>query len=343
MMQLDTWTITGPGFHFGEQGLGQEGTSLSMPSDSLFAALLSRLLVTQGKAALDALAARFTGGPPPFVLSSTFLYAGSVRFFPAPALHAPASQASHKDLKKVTYLSEALFRQVLAGQSLAGLYEPAEKLQGKAVLVSQEELPGLPSEVRERKTELWHVEKRPRVTLGRAVQNSNIYFTGRVSFAAGCGLWFAVRWLEDDPILKSLLARLLHDLGDAGLGGERSVGFGACRIQPGLTLELPEPGDDPWVTLSRYLPQESELEALAHPQAAYQLVSVGGWLSSPASSGQRRRAVNLMAEGSVFGPLGSAVPGMIADVRPSYPTDEDPLEHPVYRCGLALGVGLKGA
>ncbi len=42
-MQLESWTITGNGFHFGKHGLGQEQTYITMPSDSLFAALVSRM------------------------------------------------------------------------------------------------------------------------------------------------------------------------------------------------------------------------------------------------------------------------------------------------------------
>jgi hypothetical protein len=58
--------------------------------------------------------------------------------------------------------------------------------------------------------------------------------------------------------------------------------------------------------------------------------------------GQRRRPVNLMTEGSVFGPLDCAAPGRIVDVRPSYEGNPDPLRHAVYRCGIALAVSLQG-
>jgi CRISPR/Cas system CSM-associated protein Csm4 (group 5 of RAMP superfamily) len=48
MMQLECWNIQGASFHFGTHGLGQEQTMVTMPSDSLFGALVARLARTHG-------------------------------------------------------------------------------------------------------------------------------------------------------------------------------------------------------------------------------------------------------------------------------------------------------
>jgi CRISPR-associated protein Csm4 len=340
-MQLDTWNITGSGFHFGQQGLGQEATSITLSSDSLFAALLARLVVTEGQAAVAALIKHFFQEPPPFVLSSTFPYIGGVRLFPVPNRQGGGS-TRHKDLKKVRYISEGLFRQMCAGAALGDFYEKSIRLQKNQVLVSEVEAKDLPLAVRSQTLPIWDVEQRPRVKIGRGVQNSTIYFTGRVTFAPECGLWFAVGWHSTQPDLKLILAKLLADLGQAGLGGERSAGFGACYIQPSSSIDLPAPGDGLWVTLSRYIPRFDEMEVLKHPAASYLVETVGGWLGSPVSSGQRRRMAAMLVEGSILGPVSRLVPGQMVDVRPSYPTQVDPLGHPVYRSGLALAVGMQG-
>lgn len=342
-MQLETWTITGAGFHFGRHGLGQEETSVHLPSDSLFAALAARLAALQGAAAVDAWLEPFRANAPPFVLSSTFPFAGSVRYYPAPAWKGQAekSGADAKQLKKVQFISEKLFQAVCAGKPLADLFPQAHYRAG--LLTHPDEKPGLPETILGGEQRVWEVEKTPRVALGRVVQNSQIYFTGRVQFAPGCGLWFAVRWLEQDAARQALFENLLADLGEAGLGGERSVGYGACSFERmPAAPELPLAENQSWISLSRYLPQPDEVGALAAPSSAYSLVRVGGWLVSPVRRDQRRRTVNLIQEGAVLGPLPRSVPGQVVDVRPRYKAVNDPLGHPVYRCGLAFSTPFKG-
>jgi CRISPR-associated protein Csm4 len=338
---LETWQITGDGFHFGEHGLGQEATAIAMPSDSLFAALVARLAIAQGSQQVIEFMAPFLRQEPPFVLSSTFPFAGPVRFFPAPAGGARSGQqaeSSAKALKKVRYVSEAVFRRLSAGANLSDLFSTCRKLQDGQILVEADESQQLPEAVQRGEIPLWRQERRPRVTLGRSAQNSSIFFTGRVSYAPGCGLWFGVHWLREDPSLRALLARLLADLEDAGLGAERNAGFGACKIQAGAPVELPEAAGGTWISLSRYLPRSEEAQALNHPDASYAVRRVGGWLDSITRRGQRRRPVNLLTEGAVLGPVNAPVPGQIVDVHPVYANNPDPQGHPVFRCGLALAV-----
>ena len=344
-MQIETWRITGSGFHFGRQGLGQEVTAESISSDSLFAALVARLAESVSADELESFLAPFQAGDPPFVLTSAFPFAGPVRFYPAPK-GMPAGQEKGngiptKELKRVQYISEGLFREILAGTTLPTLYPTAEKLQGNQILISAAEKTSLPGTLHTPDGKVWAFERRPRVALGRPVQTANIFFTGRVVYEKGCGLWFGVRWLGEHTSLRQLFNALLQELGDAGLGGERSSGFGACQIQPWDMIELPEGSNKRWVSLSRYLPREDETQAFYDPQAAYSLDHVGGWLDSPVKRGQRRRAVNLISPGSILGPVERTTPGQMVDVRPRYPADPDPLGHGVYRSGIAISVGLE--
>ncbi len=344
-MQIETWRITGLGFHFGRQGLGQEVTAETISSDSLFAALVARLAESVSTAELESFLAPFIAGEPPFVLTSAFPFAGPLRFYPAPkgmpAALGTENGVGTKELKRVQYLSQGLFQEFLAGTALSDLYQGAEKLQDKRLLVSAAEKFRLPDALHTPQGKVWAIERRPRVALGRAVQTANLFFTGRVTYAKSCGLWFGVRWLDEHSSWKDLFSALLQELGDSGLGGERSSGFGACQIHPWDPIELPGGTGKRWISLSRYLPREDELQALYDSRAAYSLERVGGWLDSPAKRGQRRRAVNLISAGSILGPIERAAPGQVVDVRPSYSVDTDPLGHPVYRCGLALSVGLE--
>jgi len=230
-MQLECWSIQGTSFHFGQHGLGQEQTMATMPSDSLFAALIARLARTSGGQAVDDFCQAFLKGEPPFVLSSTFPFAGDVRFFPVPLLARRGDEVGiqAKNLKRVKYVSEGTFRSMLGGASLAKLYDPKLTLQNGQILVSADDIKFLPSALRNKSTQIWTIEQRPRVALDRSSSASNLFFIGQVRFAAQCGLWFAVQWLESDESLKKAFSNMLQELADAGFGAERAVEWGWLR------------------------------------------------------------------------------------------------------------------
>ena len=212
------------------------------------------------------------------------------------------------------------------------------------MLISKSEQGQLPKEISRGDMPVWMVERRPRVTIDRITNGSNLYFTGRTVFAPECGLWFGVRWLVNQEEMKKDLVNMLKDLGDTGLGGERSSGFGGIVFTSGGTITLPDSKNRTWVTLSRYLPREDEMAALQHLTSAYTLETIGGWAASPGMADQRRRSVNMFAEGSVFGSLVREVPGQIVDTQPVYIVDGQeitPFGHPVWRSGLALAVGFE--
>ena len=123
------------------------------------------------------------------------------------------------------------------------------------------------------------------------------------------------------------------------------MGLGIAEVDSMDAFELPAV-TGAWVTLSRYLPTKEETSALADARSTYNIQSVKGWLDSPSNMGQRRRAVNLLEAGSVIGLKATRdAPGQIEYVQPRYKVDgvvSEPLGHNVYRCGLALAVGIEG-
>jgi len=347
-MNLETWSLTGSVFHFGEQGLGQEETRAFWSSDSLFSALAARLAVLEGPDAVDGWMKPFTGGAPPFLLTSLFPYANGVRFFPVPlAASLPNDKPlpegiRPKDLKRVQFVSESLYRQLLTGKTLAEIEPGTEKLHGGKLWLTQAESQKLPAPAEKGKElKLWLIEKRPRVTVERATNASTLFHTGVVYFNKGCGLWFGAQWL--DTAEKARFEHLLCDLGEAGLGAERNAGYGKGKFTPTGTLELPNPRQM-WTSLSRYLPRQEEMTAFQHQRAAWKVETVGGWLDSPKKRGQRRRALNFVQEGGVFGlPDGVQPPfGRVEDAAPHYKDGSEPVPHPVWRSGLAVAVGYGG-
>jgi CRISPR-associated protein Csm4 len=362
------------GLRVGTHGVNLEETRVTIPSDTLFAALLDAWRRAGGDP--EAFAAPFVDHPPrpPFLLTSAFPFVGQVRFFPMPVdltrlFSKETFDKRGKQIKRIRFLSQALFKKALKGERLDSMLFPEDEyaepeqgvaLQGGALWLTAEkqEIERLPAEFRRPagrrhallRLKVWEMSRVPRVTVDRVNSASNIFHAGRTSFAKGCGLWFGVQWLEPDaPVSKDSDYRqafklTLSLLQDDGLGGERSTGYGAFTWEESGSVSLPDPapGRPAWI-LSRYHPRPEELPAaLAAEHSAYQLVSVGGWLRSPDGPAMRRKRLMMVAEGGQVA-LPQLPAGDVSDVRPIYDNPAGDLPHPVYRYGLALAAGMKEA
>ncbi|MCS6910951.1 MAG: type III-A CRISPR-associated RAMP protein Csm4 [Anaerolineales bacterium] len=344
------------GLHVGRHGIGQEAALAHVPADTLFAALVA--IRAQMRAGAGAWAGRFAHDPP-FRLTSAFPFAGGVRFFPRP-VRPPVAEgvAFGKQWRKIRFVSQGVLEHLLKGRVPAELWpkppeeKPAEglTLQGGTLWLTQAEIEKLPEELRTKtkngkreplsdealqRRNVWGQDKVPRVMVDRLTNASQIYHTGRIVFAPGCGLWFGVQGTEGGAFGD--LEELLRALGDAGLGAERSVGYGAFTFTRAAPLQLPDAnGGGLMMLLSRFYPRdENDAAALTRGDSAYDLVYVAGRVSAPGVADQRRRGVRLAAEGSL---LGSRAMGGLAKVTPEVGN----FPHEVYRYGLALGVGWGG-
>jgi len=352
--------------HVGGRGIEQETTLPHAPSDTLYAALFVSAM--ESGTLPDRWAHAFADPQDaPFWLGSTWPFAGGVRFYPRPLVNLAGyglPQVEIKRLRKIRYVSRAIWDLIVAGRSLAA-YDPssakseAALLQGGALWLTREEaaaLPDwmrlLPGTVRARsrpplaleRLDVFRDDQLPRVTVDRSQRGSEIYYTGRVAYAAGCGLWFPVAWRRvespaDGNLWREELEQALSILGDAGLGGERSAGLGAFRWHAGSDEAWQEaPRGAPMVTLSRYHPRATELPAaIEGAHVRYALDSVAGYLHSPGQPAQRRRRLWLVKEGSVLTTVDPQGMGDVCDVRPTV----GDFGHPVWRYGLAFPVPLE--
>ncbi|MCO6450987.1 MAG: type III-A CRISPR-associated RAMP protein Csm4 [Caldilineales bacterium] len=360
------------GMRVGTHGVNLEETSIGIPSDTLFAALLHawRRLGHDPATFADP----FCQQTPPFLLSSAFPFVGKVHFFPMPhdlscLFSLETIRQRGKALKRIQFLSQNLALMALEGQKLDAYLFPEDEyadpsqgltLQQGALWLTTAEVEQLPESVRRenqasrplralRYQQIYTTSRVPRVTIQRHNSASNIFHAGRTAFAADSGLWFGVQWIAPDQITSGLSYRqavetALSLLQDDGLGGERSTGYGAFSVESGDVVSMPDPQSQgrAWL-FSRYHPTTQELPAaLATAGAAYRLTSVSGWLNSPDGPAQRRKQLMLVTEGSLV-----ALPGLpagdIVDVRPTYENPAGDIPHPVYRYGFALAAGLKEA
>ncbi|OQA15688.1 MAG: hypothetical protein BWY63_02877 [Chloroflexi bacterium ADurb.Bin360] len=356
MPQLTTYQLTFPhGLHIGAGGVESVEDSLDyVPSDTLFAALLD----TWRHIGRDVTKIISKEGRPVLRVTSAFPFAGSVRFFPKPVdlqqLFTEATlkkEGAGKRLKKIRFLSEGLLLKAANGAYLDDALFPEEEydspqtgiaLQGGAFWLLAEEAKNLPKDwpvVPDkwwllRRKKVFEAQMAPRVTVDRINTAPNLFQSERVLFNAGCGLWFgAVGELSDLP-------ELLTVLGDAGLGGERTAGYGHFTTTSTDILDLPDPQECAYL-LSRWHPKDqTEITLLQRPDSAYKIEAVEGWLRTPdPAAAQRRKRIWLVAEGSLIdgNPQGDA-----ADVRPEYDAKSgEKIPHPIYRSGFAVALNWK--
>jgi len=341
-------------FHFGLRGVGIEATATFCPADTLFSALCLTLREWErdGSQALEAWLQGFPtqdgDGPPPLRLSSAFPYAGEVLFFPKPMVPANLSvelgRARAKTLKKIEFVSEGILRAWLAQEDLGAELDDELLLHGGQVWVRREELGKLdPFRDSQRSPRMWAVDTLPRVAVDRMTSRSAVYQAGVVRFKPGAGLFSLVEFLGDgDEAERKRLTTVFEVMGDGGLGGERSSGYGQFELQGPQAFDGFEAlGGELFLTLAPYHPTRSEvLAGVLDEGAAYGLLTRRGWVGSPEGLNLRRRLVRLLGEGSVAHHVGQASYGDLADVTPRDETGQEALGHKVWRYGIAFPVPI---
>lgn len=334
-------------FHFGVPGIGVEAALDYAPSDTLFSALCVTVRLFHSDEDLRNLLKGFLDHSPPFLISGGFPYlkqrsGQNLRFYPASMWLQRWPQ--DKKISKVRWLSENLFRRWLANPKDSQIFTDLASSADipPDVLLTHEEYSSLP--ILNNHRLFWQVDTVPRVTVERLTNASEVYQAGRLTIAPQGGLWCAVQASEE---ILDWLESILHLLGDAGLGGERSSGYGQFVVEKeGLSLPPVRQGHM-FVTLSHYFPQLKlgERALFEHDEIAYQWVVRRGRMGSPDNQDLPRRKVQMIAIGSVLlTPDNRSIYGGMADVTPYIPQDgKAPVRfqpHSVYRYGYALPVGI---
>lgn len=324
-------------FHFGRRGIGLEETETILHSDTLFSALCNIWVRCFGQEDLKnrflPLAKSSESGLS-FRISSGFPYAYDVLFFPKPLASLPVKNGDRKKIKRCRFISKQLFYDLIHGREIV----PSS--QERVFWWSEDEQNSLSTSIKQfipDQFHIWTETEVPRVSLDRVTQASNIFYFSKVTFTPGCGLFFLV---DVDQSLRPDFEMAIRVLGDTGIGGDRTAGYG--QFEPHFSkfsLNVPDDASQV-VSLSLLAPRDKdELSGFLGKRSAYELIRRDGWIDSPEGRNYRRRACQMFAEGSVINRPTNGIMGRLVDVTPT--ASEVQLTHPVYRYGIGFPVPIR--
>ncbi len=307
-------------------------------SDSLYSAVTSAL--ARLGSLEEWLTATARNGAPAVWFGSCFPFIEDADFVVPPRTlwppAAPALLAARVRWKSARFVPLSVVRALLAGE---GLDENQWAVDGPSgCLVPSGRSGPFRTGVR------WNA------AVDRLAGTSERHSTACLEFRPGAGLWTVIsfaddaardRWIEPVKTAFRLLA-------DSGFGGERSRGWGRSEMPEFTEGRLPEMilgGQEPgaggqgsaaggqWL-LSLFTPSPSD--SVDWTRGNYTVLARGGRVESPAGSGELKKNVQMVAEGSVLF-AGAGLCGSASDVAP------DGFAHPVFRAGFALAVPLPEA
>ena len=313
--------------HLGRRGVGLEETEISIPADTLFSAICQTWRTFYGETHLTSFLDQYERGEP-FLLTSAFPFAEDIRCFPKPLIDPKVNaDDDRKKLKKVRYLSEKRFRQIVNGEMVTSDHDDLIK---ESDLINNGQL-WIHSEDKCPRT-VWKTKKRPRVTLDRQSSTSEIWHLGGVKFNKSCGLWFDAKFETEET--QRQIETILRVLGDTGVGGERSAGYGLFDLHSKPAESQSESESNRFVTLSPVCPRDAtELAQLLDGDVGYTLEERSGWIGSTEGNGLRRQQIWMFGEGSVLAGDGAQI-GRLIDLKPSA------CPHPVWRYGYGWPIRI---
>lgn len=282
-------------------------------SDTIFSGLLNQLVRIRSRQNTESLINGLRTASPHFRISSAFPYFLEKYYVPAPL---GESSFYLEKLKGVPFLELFEFLDLAHGD-IEGFSKHVLKKGGPDFL---------------------EAITTPRVTVDRITATTNLYEERGLMISEGGGFYFLIDLQLES--LRSDLELCIRLLGESGIGGDRSIGFGHFSAEiyeaeslpgwPDLFQPCRGDGEKCFYLLSLCCPAANqEKEALS-----YTLLNRGGWIFSNSTTTQmKRRSCRMFAEGSLFR---SPISGQIVDVTPN---DFRP-EHCVYRYGLGMMIEM---
>lgn len=288
MTHLTRYSLNFPdGLHLDAGTYGFENTEVSIHSDTLFSALCCAAALLDGEAGVKALKEKA-------VISSAFPFVGGQYFFPKPLTprdFAFSDYSDEKKFRKLKYLDQGRLEADLSGQLTAADFD-AKMIRNNCWLAF---IPDDDEDFRVLK-----LSERPRITIDRVTQSTEIYHFSEVHFEEDGGLFFLADF-DGDSEFKVRFTSYLRLLGDEGIGADGTIGKGFFEIRQVEDVAIATPDDtNSWLMLSLYSPTEEEVSKILTHQSHYEILTRRGWSSAPGIATWRRRALRMFSEGSVL-------------------------------------------
>jgi CRISPR type III-A-associated RAMP protein Csm4 len=292
-------------------------------SDSLYSAVASAM---ERLELLDDWLGATARAPQPAVrFSSCFPFHGETLFVTPPRNLWPPSASSKVRWKGARFVPLKLVESLASGQ---GVSEDSWMIDGPSECLIPVNAPGGP----------FRVSVRSSAAVDREGAAVAPHSAACLEFAPGSGLWTLAAFSSDETreTWKPRLFAALRLLGDSGIGGERSRGWGRADVSF-ADQESPLVGsngggvESAWWMLSLFYPAPQD--SIDWRRGNYSVTTRGGRIESAAGWGQPKLATRMITEGSVL--IAPDEPrGAAADVAP------EGFAHPVYRAGYALAVRI---
>lgn len=306
-------------------GTGKENydfSASSLQSDTLSAALASLRCVNGKASGIEHFLSSFT-------ISSAFPFKAGRFYLPRPQGRLTRMQVKgvqeneyRKQLKKIKFIDYELWKDLAEGKTVE--VSPCQ-LQGNVVTNSDEPIKISCSQVIQR------------VQISHDSDDAEPFFFEWRFFQQDAGLFCLVD--ADEEVFKEI-CELFIQLGDTGLGTDKSIGGGKFGVEVD-TLELPSvPDSNATMLLSLYVPTEDELPKLHLSESRYTILSRSGFMAGsiePTFCHLRKRSIYMFDYGSVF-PTTADLKGKIVDLRPRW---NDSRMHPVFRSGKPFVAKIK--
>lgn len=238
-----------------------------------------------------------------------------------------------KTLKKVTYISHAAFVQLYQQPRNEPLRLTLDCISEDGKFLHTEPIKGL---------EVYKTDVTQHVYVNRDFGSDNAtFYVDRLYLQPSCGLYFLIQARHEDVI--NHLVTALELLADAGIGTDRSAGYGQFEFDRSKDLiDLPfalEARGTAQMNLSLYCPKQDELGGI--DQSSYKLIKRGGYIASPMDTDHltlRKKSVHMFQEGSVFLKRPDRE-GKIIDLKPDnarLKSQQIQIGHPIWRDGRSI-------
>lgn len=312
------------GLHVSSGGFGLTKVDNILHNDTIFSAIVNNALKIYDDDFVNDLINS------DILLSSAFPYIDNILFFPKPFNFRPNLEDDYtklKSFKKVKFIGKSVFEKIINNNFVQNEFQ------------FENIISGFWDEKFDTNKNLYNKEFsksiiRPRCTIDRITNQTEIFNFAELYFADNAGLYFLVDYGNSEN-LRTKFETVLRFMGDEGIGADRTYGKGlySLKIQE---VELEIPNDYKYqILLSLYNPvsdNNNEFDKIDFDNSYVDIINRAGWITYYQPITIRRQKVNVITEGSILAVKSNSIlKGNVIEVGNYF-------QKPVYRYFKAISL-----